>query len=77
MIIKVDITKEDLDLLEEIISDAQSYYECYNFYDHCSVGECDRKAEQAGKAAYIISQFRDELDEQETPCDPDADRLDG
>ncbi len=57
-----DITAEDLELLEEIVRDAQSYYECYSFYDNCSLKECNRKAAQAGRAMYIISLLRDKLE---------------
>ena len=59
-----DITTEDLELLEEIVRDAQSYYNCYNFYDHCSLEECNLKADQAGQAMYIISKLRDKLENQ-------------
>jgi len=57
-----DITKEELDLLEEVVNDAQSYYNCYNFYDHCSREECERKEKQAYRAIYIVSKLREKLE---------------
>lgn len=58
-----EITKEDLDILEDLIHDAQSYYNCYNYYDHCSPGQLDEAENKAGKGLAIIYKLREKLEE--------------
>lgn len=58
-----EITKEDLDILESVISDAQSYYNQPAYYDHCSLEGLKEAEGKAHRAMYIIDLLRDKLGE--------------